>query len=126
MCGGDIYYYGSSLVIYVNDQNMKYDEEYFLGYYQSNKIDFVIRIKNIFTSAFNSVYLEAIPFESDSIGYTLVKFSSVIDVGYVPQLYIESIPASSEITVYGRIFRDDEITPSDINPFKFNLKITNS
>lgn len=129
MCGGDVYYYGSTLNVYVNEQSMRLDTEYFLGYYQSNKIDFTIRLQNPHEVPFNNVTIEAIPYEDDQIGYSLVKFSSVendLSENYTATLTISQIEGSGSTTIYGRVFRSSEVEPSDVDPFKFNLKITNS
>lgn len=126
MCGGDIYYYGSTLRVFVNGEDMKYDEEYFLGYYQSSKIDFNVTLQNIFEVDFNNVLIEAIPYMNDNVGYSLVKFCETIDGTYETALTISQVPALGSKTIYGRITRDINIEPSDVTPFKFNLRLTNS
>jgi hypothetical protein len=126
MCGGDIYFYGGALAVKVNGVDMYQDSEYFLGYYQASKIDFTVEIINRFDQDFNGVTLSALPYESDA-SYLLARFD-VSQTGAFSDtiLTVGTVPANSSVIVYGRINRDFTADPSDIDPFRFNLKVENS
>lgn len=126
MCGGDVYYYGTNLDVYVNGLDMRPDNEYFLGYYQDSSIDFTVSIHNPHAEDFNNIVLSAIQHANDTIGYTLVRFSTDDGVTWETTASIAKVSSGQMITFRGRILRDETIQVSDIIPFKFNLAITTS
>jgi len=125
MCGGDIYYYGSTLLVFVDGQSMQLDEEFFLGYFEGNKIDFEVELQNPHEVAFNDVVVSAIAYEGDIVAYTLVKFSldpNALSEEYTESVVVPEIAGLGTTTLYGRVFREEGLEPSDVEPFRFNLE----
>lgn len=125
MCGGDIYYYGSTLQVLVNGEDMYQDEDYFLGYFQNSRINFVIELINPYFEAFSGVHLSAVQY-MDDIGYEMVSFSLSEEGPFESEIEIGFIPGNTTMIVYGRVTRNLEVDPSDVKPYKFNLQVTNT
>jgi len=125
VCGGDIYYCGTAVNVFVDGNNLGFDGEHFLGYFVSNKIDFEIRIENPNDVSLTDVTISAVQHELDTIGFTLVEFSLISGGIYTDTLNIGTLLPTSDLTLYGRITSDPGLIPSETDPYKFNLKVTN-
>lgn len=124
MCGGDTYFYGASLEVYANTNELHQDKEFFLGYYKHSIIDFDVEVKNPFDVEFPNVVITAMQYGTD-ISYSFVKFS-LDGITYETALSLGNIPPNSNVLLKGQIIRNLDYEPSDITPAKFNIKVTNS
>lgn len=126
MCGGDVYYYGATLDVKVNGLAMSPDSDHFLGYYQNAKIDFTIEIINSHDVAYDEVSIFPMPYEDDVLSHTWVRFD-INQEGTFTETFLNLgvVPANSSVIVYGRVIRDTSVDPSDITPFRFNLRVSN-
>lgn len=122
LCGGDIYYYGAVLEVSLNGNDLTNTEECFLGYFIQNEIDFTLELFNPHDTSFLNVTLMAGQYQTND-GYKCVTFSTMPDSGFANSVSIAEITAGSKITIYGKISRNDTVTPSDIDPFKFLIKL---
>ncbi len=124
MCGGDLYYYGASLEVYVNANELHQDRDFFLGYFKNSVIDFNVEVRNPFDVMFGDVRISAVQYGTDD-AYSFVKFS-LDGVNYESELSLGNIIGNTSVQLKGRIERDLNYEASDIFPSKFNIKVTNA
>lgn len=122
-CGGDTFYYGAVLEVFVNGELMSSDSNFFLGYFESSIIDFEVTLKNPHSVPFVNVAISASQYGSDP-GWEFVKFSTD-GVTYTDTVLISSIHAQTENKIHGRVIRDPNVLASTVEPFKFHLKLLN-
>jgi len=122
ICGGDIFFHGLTLDVTVNGTSLKLDTEQFLGYYTQSEISFTAVVHNQYDFSFASVTITASQY-LDDLSYLRVTFASTIDGEYSTVLNMGDIGISESKTVYGKITRDVDAIPLDIEPFKFNIKL---
>lgn len=122
LSGGDVYFFGRLLNVYVDGENLVNEGEHFLGYYINDVINFVVTLENPYNQSFNNVHIFASQYEAFT-GYEIVTFSNTLDGLYVPKLLVGSIAPLVTVQVYGKVTRNLEII-SSIEICKFNIGIT--
>ena len=120
--GGDVYYYGAKLQVFVNDERLNNDEPYFLGHYEDNVIYFDIKLVNPYDVTFSNLSLKAMQYKTSN-GYQNVSFSLTGDT-YEKSIEIPDMGPQDEVFVKAKIERDVSLEGVSYEPFKFFLKIS--
>jgi hypothetical protein len=122
ICGGDIFYHGLYLDVLIDGKSLKPEGEHFLGYFSKNEINFTVEVVNRFSQEFGQVTISAVPYLDDTSNEQ-VYFSLTQDGEYVSTLNIGNILPNQDILLFGKIIRDADRLPLDIEPCKFNIQL---
>lgn len=122
VCGGDVWFYGAILQVKVDGQNLYQDTDYFLGHFKNSEINFQVTIENNQSFTFENISLTAEQYDTN-IGYQFVQFLDTMDNTYKSIVNLGNMLPNSVRQISAKITRSDQMVGTDINPYKFHLKI---
>jgi hypothetical protein len=122
VCGGDIWFYGAVLKVTVDGNDLSQDTEYVLGHFTNSEINFQVTIENTQDFTFENISLTAAQYDAN-IGYQFVQFLDLTDNTYKSIVNLGNILPNSVQQISAKITRSSEMIGTDVNPYKFNLKI---